>query len=56
VNSIEQDFQRDVYCLFGLPVDNLTMAQTRNLLRERAGQKNNFVLTIIISLDRINRI
>jgi len=47
VNTIEEDFERDVYCLFGLPVDNLTMAQTIALMRERAGQKKNLVLTTL---------
>jgi N-acetylglucosaminyldiphosphoundecaprenol N-acetyl-beta-D-mannosaminyltransferase len=47
VNTIEQDFQRDVYCLFGLPVDNLTMASARELLYEKAKEKNNFVLSTL---------
>lgn len=42
-----RDLQRDVHCLFGLPVDNLTMAQTKALLRERCTQEGNTVLATI---------
>ena len=42
-----RDLQRDVHCLFGLPVDNLTMAQTKALLRERCKQEGNTVLATI---------
>lgn len=44
---IEQDFQRDVWCLFGLPVDNLTMERTKNLLREKVKLPYNTVLSTI---------
>ena len=42
-----RDLQRDVHCLFGLPVDNLTMAQTKALLRERCTQEGNTVLATV---------
>lgn len=45
--AIAQDFQRDVWCLFGLPVDNLTMASTKTLLRERVNQEGTTVLSTI---------
>ena len=44
---LTRDLQRDVHCLFGLPVDNLTMAQTKALLRERCTQEGNTVLATI---------
>jgi N-acetylglucosaminyldiphosphoundecaprenol N-acetyl-beta-D-mannosaminyltransferase len=44
---IEQDFQRDVWCLLGLPVDNLTLDRTKNLLREKAKLPYNTVLSTI---------
>jgi N-acetylglucosaminyldiphosphoundecaprenol N-acetyl-beta-D-mannosaminyltransferase len=46
-DRIIRDLQRDVHCLFGLPVDNLTMAQTKALLRERCKQEGNTVLATI---------
>ena len=46
-DRITRDLQRDVHCLFGLPVDNLTMAQTKALLRERCTQEGNTVLATI---------
>jgi len=44
---IGQDFQRDVCCLFGLPVDNLTLDKTKHLLREKAKLPYNTVLSTI---------
>ena len=46
-DRITRDLQRDVHCLFGLPVDNLTIAQTKALLRERCTQEGNTVLATI---------
>ena len=46
-NPTTQDFQRDVYCLFGLPVDNLSMEGTKALLREKANQEGSVVLSTI---------
>ena len=46
-DRITRDLQRDVHCLFGLPVDNLTMAQTKALLRERCTQEGNTVLATV---------
>ena len=46
-DRITRDLQRDVHCLFGLLVDNLTMAQTKALLRERCKQEGNTVLATI---------
>ena len=46
-DPITQDFQRDVYCLLGLPVDNLTMESAKALLYDKAAQKGNVVLSTI---------
>lgn len=46
-NPITQDFHRDVYCLLGLPVDNLSMESAKALLYDKAGQKGNVVLSTI---------
>jgi N-acetylglucosaminyldiphosphoundecaprenol N-acetyl-beta-D-mannosaminyltransferase len=46
-NHIDQDFRRDIYCLLGLPVDNLTMTQTRARLRQQASRNGNLVLSTI---------
>ena len=46
-SAITRDFQRDVWCLFGLPVDNLTMASTKALMRERVNQEGSTVLSTI---------
>lgn len=45
--KLERNLQRDVHCVFGLPVDNLTMASTKALLRERITQDGNTVLATI---------
>lgn len=39
--------KRNVYPLFGLPVDDLNMAQTKSLLRQPAGQSASKVLSTI---------
>lgn len=41
------NFQREAYCLFGLPVDNLTLAAVKTLIRQRAPSKENIVLSTI---------
>ena len=46
-DRLTRDLQRDVHCLFGLPVDNLTMAQTKALLRGRCTQEGKTVLATI---------
>lgn len=46
-DQISQDFRRDVYCLLGLPVDNLTMESAKALLYDKAAQKGNVVLSTI---------
>ncbi|MDH3347101.1 MAG: WecB/TagA/CpsF family glycosyltransferase [Desulfobulbaceae bacterium] len=46
-DSIAEDFARDIWCLFGLPVDNLTMASTKVLLRNRRREANGLVLATI---------
>lgn len=46
-DQIIQDFQREVYCLFGLPVDNLTLESAKTLLREKVSHKNSVVLSTI---------
>ena len=45
--AITRDFQRDVWCLFGLPVDNMTMVSTKAMLRERGNQDGTTVLSTI---------
>lgn len=35
------------FCLFGLPVDNLTMSTTKNMIRKQAPQKRQLVLSTI---------
>ena len=47
VDTIAQVFQRDVYCLLGLPVDNLTIESTKALLHDKIKQKGNIVFSII---------
>ena len=42
-----QDFQEDVFGLFGLPVNNLTLESTKVLLREQASRNNSLVLSTI---------
>jgi len=46
-NLIIKDFQRDVWCLFGLPVDNLTMESAKRLIREKVKNEGNCVLSTI---------
>ena len=46
-DALSRDFQRDVWCLFGLPVDNLTMASAKALLRDRVNQEENTILSTI---------
>ncbi|WP_084456830.1 WecB/TagA/CpsF family glycosyltransferase [Desulfogranum mediterraneum] len=46
-DPIHRDLQRDAYCLLGLPVDNLTLAATKALVRERAKQGGTTVLATI---------
>jgi N-acetylglucosaminyldiphosphoundecaprenol N-acetyl-beta-D-mannosaminyltransferase len=46
-NSKTQDFNRDVWCLFGLPVDNLTMASAKALLYEKTAARTGAVLSTI---------
>jgi N-acetylglucosaminyldiphosphoundecaprenol N-acetyl-beta-D-mannosaminyltransferase len=46
-NPIDQDFSREVYCLFGVPVDNLTLAATKARLRQRSGRNGSTVLSTI---------
>ena len=46
-DSITRDFNRDVYCLFGLPVDNLTLDSTKDLLRANANGNDHNVLSTI---------
>ncbi|HHL35541.1 MAG TPA: glycosyltransferase [Desulfobulbaceae bacterium] len=41
------DFQRDIYCLFGLPIDNLTREQTIALLRSKAKKKQSIVWSTV---------
>ena len=45
--KIAINFQREVYCLFGLPVDNLSLAAVKALIRQRAPLKEKIVLSTI---------
>lgn len=47
IEEVYQAFERDVYCLFGLPVDNLTLAETKALLREKSKSLDSIVLSTI---------
>ena len=44
---ISRDFQRDVYCLLGLPVDNLTLQSTKDAIRQMRRQEESIVLATI---------
>lgn len=45
--DIEDDFSRDVWCLFGLPIDNLTIESARQLLEARINGKRKNVLSTV---------
>jgi len=45
--DIHTDFKRDVYCLFGLPVDDLSLASTAKLFREIVDLKRKAVLSTV---------
>lgn len=45
--AVDKEFARDVWCLFGLSVDNVNMAATKELLRARVRQPGNMVLATI---------
>lgn len=51
INQPPLDFNRDVWSLLGIPVDNLTIASTKNLLRDhiRKGGKNLILSTINVN-------
>jgi len=42
-----EDLNRDVWCLFGLPVDNLTMETAKQLIREKINRQGPYVLSTI---------
>lgn len=42
-----EDLNRDVWCLFGLPVDNLTMESAKQLIREKVNRQGPYVLSTI---------
>jgi N-acetylglucosaminyldiphosphoundecaprenol N-acetyl-beta-D-mannosaminyltransferase len=44
---IAEQFSRDVHCLFGLPVDNLTMASAMELIREKVKKRDSHVLSTV---------
>lgn len=46
-DRIYKDFQRDVYCLLGLPVDNLTLQATKDALWKQKFQEESVVLATI---------
>lgn len=45
--SYSPDLERDVYCQFGLPVDNCSLSSTKKLLRARIKQGRQTVLSTI---------
>lgn len=45
--SIIKDFHRDVWCLFGLPIDNLTMESAKRLIREKVKDEGTHVLSTV---------
>ena len=47
ISALTEALSRDVYCLFGLPVDNHTLASTKDILRERIQQGRKTVLSTI---------
>lgn len=46
-NLIYRDFSRDVWNLFGFPIDNLNMESTKDLLHESKKQADSLVLSTI---------
>ncbi|ADH86467.1 WecB/TagA/CpsF family glycosyltransferase [Desulfurivibrio alkaliphilus] len=49
-DEVDRDLRREVFCLFGLPVDNLTLVATKELLRANArGEGNNVLSTINVN-------
>jgi len=47
VNSINADFQRDVYCLLGLPIDNIGMDETEDFIYKVAETEGEAVLSTV---------
>lgn len=47
MNSVSEEFNRNVYSLFGLPVDNLSMAQAKALMARKTKNPGNSVLSTI---------
>ncbi|NOY69188.1 MAG: WecB/TagA/CpsF family glycosyltransferase [Deltaproteobacteria bacterium] len=45
--AVHNDFQRDVYCLFGFPVDNLSLKSTENLLKNNVSACQQIVLSTV---------
>ena len=46
-DTLIQDFQEEVYGIFGLPVNNLTLESTKALLHQQAAQKHSLILSTI---------
>nr|WP_320010655.1 WecB/TagA/CpsF family glycosyltransferase [uncultured Desulfobulbus sp.] len=47
VAALREALNRDVYCLFGLPVDNHTLTSAKKILRERIKQGRKTVLSTV---------
>lgn len=47
LNNIKQDFQRDVFCLFGFPVDNLCIESAAELLKKSIVSGRHIVLATL---------
>jgi len=45
--AIARDFNRELFCLLGLPADNLTLDATKALLRDKTQQQGNIILSTI---------
>ncbi|MDQ7090856.1 MAG: WecB/TagA/CpsF family glycosyltransferase [Methylococcales bacterium] len=46
-NALQHDFNRDIWCLHGLPIDNLTLEETIETIHKRIESKTKTVLTTI---------
>ncbi|MFT5701025.1 MAG: N-acetylglucosaminyldiphosphoundecaprenol N-acetyl-beta-D-mannosaminyltransferase [Desulforhopalus sp.] len=46
-SNIEIDFKRDVWCLFGLPVDNITLSEMKDLIQYQESEKKSSILSTV---------
>lgn len=47
INNASKSFERDVYCLLGVPIDNMTIQTTKDYLRSKTDQKNTTVWSTV---------